>query len=227
MARVFRAEDTILGRTVAVKILRGPGRRARRDRASAIGDEPARLAQPSRPRHALRCARVGDDGSYLVMEYVEGITLRERIAAARSTRRGRLAHGRHRGGTARRALGRHRASRHQAVERAAVEVAHSRPGVAREDRRLRHRPPPGLEPRHDAGAHGRHRRLHRPGTGARRRAGAVRRHLRAGPDAHRGADRNPSVRRCRGDRHGDRATLQARRPCRTGSRRAGSSCFAG
>jgi serine/threonine protein kinase len=80
-ARVFRAEDTILGRTVAVKILRAPV-----DGLSQIEralSETSLLA--SLNHHALVTlfdAHVSElDGSYLVMEYVEGITLRERIAA--------------------------------------------------------------------------------------------------------------------------------------------------
>ncbi len=80
MARVFRAEDTTLGRTVAVKILRAP--------VDGLGEiERARSETTllaSLNHHALVTlfdAHVSDsDGSYLVMEYVEGITLRDRIA---------------------------------------------------------------------------------------------------------------------------------------------------
>lgn len=81
MARVYRAEDTILGRTVAVKILRG-----------AV-DDPQEIERArsettllaSLNHHALVTlfdANVSEDGgSYLVMEYVEGITLRQRMSA--------------------------------------------------------------------------------------------------------------------------------------------------
>ena len=80
MARVFRAEDTILGRTVAVKILRDPvDGQGEIERARS---ETSLLA--SLNHHALVTlfdAHVSElDGSYLVMEYVEGITLRDRIA---------------------------------------------------------------------------------------------------------------------------------------------------
>ena len=80
MARVYRAEDTILGRTVAVKILRDPvDGQGEIERARS---ETTLLA--SLNHHALVTlfdAHVSEvDGSYLVMEYVEGITLRDRIA---------------------------------------------------------------------------------------------------------------------------------------------------
>jgi serine/threonine protein kinase len=78
-ARVYRAQDTLLGRTVAVKVLRGPvddlvtGER--------VQSEIALLASVN--HHGLVTlfdARVShDEGSYLVMEYVEGITLLHRI----------------------------------------------------------------------------------------------------------------------------------------------------
>ncbi|GAA1966088.1 serine/threonine-protein kinase [Microbacterium deminutum] len=79
-ARVYRAEDTLLGRTVAIKVLRAQlDGLATPERAQS---ETALLA--SLNHHGLVTlfdARVShDEGSYLVMEYVEGITLRDRIA---------------------------------------------------------------------------------------------------------------------------------------------------
>jgi serine/threonine protein kinase len=80
-ARVYRAEDTLLGRTVAVKILYGPmDGLGTSERAQS---EKALLASLS--HHGLVTlydARVSaDQASYLVMEYVQGITLRDRIAS--------------------------------------------------------------------------------------------------------------------------------------------------
>ncbi|WP_322411624.1 serine/threonine-protein kinase [Microbacterium invictum] len=77
MARVYRAEDVALGRTVAIKRMRG-----------SIDDDPARvrsemrlLAGLSHPSLVtLLDAHLGDetpggDGDFLVMEYVDGPTL--------------------------------------------------------------------------------------------------------------------------------------------------------
>ena len=80
MARVFRAEDTVLGRTVAVKVLRTPvDGEGELERARS---ETILLA--SLNHHGLVTlfdAHVSEEqASYLVMEYVEGITLRERIS---------------------------------------------------------------------------------------------------------------------------------------------------
>ena len=79
MARVYRAEDEMLGRTVAVKMMRGPI-----DGLGAI--ERARSETrvlASLNHHGLVTLFDGhiseDDDSYLVMEFVEGITLQERI----------------------------------------------------------------------------------------------------------------------------------------------------
>uniref|UniRef100_UPI0013E364FB serine/threonine-protein kinase n=1 Tax=Microbacterium sp. CPCC 204701 TaxID=2493084 RepID=UPI0013E364FB len=79
MARVYRAEDTHLDRTIAVKLLRGPvDGPAVLERARA---ETRVLA--SLNHHSIVTvfdARISDiDGSYIAMEYVEGITLRDLI----------------------------------------------------------------------------------------------------------------------------------------------------
>jgi tRNA A-37 threonylcarbamoyl transferase component Bud32 len=79
MARVYRADDEALGRTVAIKVLRGVDVIGSLDRARS---ETALLAALN--HHGLVTlfdAHISDDDlSYLVMEYVEGITLRDRIA---------------------------------------------------------------------------------------------------------------------------------------------------
>jgi tRNA A-37 threonylcarbamoyl transferase component Bud32 len=80
MARVYRAEDDALQRTVAVKVLRGP--------VDGTGSVERALSETtvlaSLNHHSLVTlfdAHISDeDASYLVMEYVEGITLRDLIA---------------------------------------------------------------------------------------------------------------------------------------------------
>lgn len=78
MARVYRADDQALGRTVAIKVLRGVDAIGSVDRART---ETTLLAALN--HHGLVTlfdAHISDRGaSYLVMEYVDGITLRERI----------------------------------------------------------------------------------------------------------------------------------------------------
>ena len=80
MGEVYRARDTRLGRTVALKILPG-----------AIADDPharERLAREARAISSLahpRICTLFDIGhhegiDYLVMEYLEGETLSERLA---------------------------------------------------------------------------------------------------------------------------------------------------
>jgi serine/threonine protein kinase len=80
MARVYRADDTHLQRSVAVKVFREP--------TDGIGSVERALSETtllaSLSHHSLVTvfdARVGtDDVSYLVMEHVDGITLRDLIA---------------------------------------------------------------------------------------------------------------------------------------------------
>lgn len=79
MARVYRAEDTHLSRTIAVKLLRGPvDGDAVVERARA---ETRVLASLS--HHSIVTvfdARISEsDGSYIAMEYIEGITLRDLV----------------------------------------------------------------------------------------------------------------------------------------------------
>ena len=66
MGTVYKARDTRLGRTVAIKTLKGPNVERFRREARAI----AALSHP----HVCTLHDVGDD--YLVMEYVEGTPLR-------------------------------------------------------------------------------------------------------------------------------------------------------
>ena len=82
MGEVYKARDRRLNRTVAIKVLMDPVEDAVRQRrfereAAAI----ARLAH----RHICRLYDVGTEGgvSYLVIEYLEGQTLADRIADAR------------------------------------------------------------------------------------------------------------------------------------------------
>jgi tRNA A-37 threonylcarbamoyl transferase component Bud32 len=80
MARVFRAEDAALRRTVAIKVLRG--------HVDEVGSVARALSETtllaSLSHHSLVTlfdAHVSEDEpSYLVMEYVEGITMRDLIA---------------------------------------------------------------------------------------------------------------------------------------------------
>ncbi|MBW9120907.1 serine/threonine protein kinase [Microbacterium trichothecenolyticum] len=80
MARVYRADDTHLQRSVAVKVFREP--------TDGIGSVERALSETtllaSLSHHSLVTvfdARVGsDEVSYLVMEHVDGITLRDLIA---------------------------------------------------------------------------------------------------------------------------------------------------
>src|SRR3546814_13722510 len=81
MARVFRAEDSALGRTVAVKMMRpsadavaSPERTRNEMRVLASVNHPALVT--------LYDARVVPGGAeYLVMEYIGGPTLAQRLHA--------------------------------------------------------------------------------------------------------------------------------------------------
>jgi serine/threonine protein kinase len=70
MADVYQAEDTVLGREVAVKILRDP---ANRERFQNEGRNLARLTHPGLVR--VLDAGVTDDQLWLIMEFVDGRTL--------------------------------------------------------------------------------------------------------------------------------------------------------
>lgn len=78
MARVYRADDEALGRTVAIKVLRdvdaiGSLERARSETTLLAGLNHHGLV-------TLFDAHIAENEvSYLVMEYVDGVTLRERI----------------------------------------------------------------------------------------------------------------------------------------------------
>ena len=80
MATVYRGVDEILGRTVAVKLFRAGAT----DPADAQRKASEIQVLASLNHHALVTlfdARIGTgDDSYLVMEYVEGPTLAERIS---------------------------------------------------------------------------------------------------------------------------------------------------
>jgi serine/threonine protein kinase len=79
MARVYRAEDMALQRTVAIKVMRGPAEGVpETDRVRSETTLLASLGHPSLV--TLYDAHISTtQPSYLVMEYVEGKTLRERL----------------------------------------------------------------------------------------------------------------------------------------------------
>ena len=81
MGDVYRARDNRLGRDVAIKVLRDPVARdpASRRHFEAEARTLARLSHP----HICALYDVGDHGGlgFLVMEYLEGQTLAERLAA--------------------------------------------------------------------------------------------------------------------------------------------------
>ncbi|GAA4195140.1 hypothetical protein GCM10022219_19670 [Microbacterium oryzae] len=87
MATVYHARDELLGRDVAVKLFRPmPDDPQSRERRRAETHLLATLNHPSLV--TLFDARVDeDDHPYLVMEYVEGPTLRDRMAAGTISRR--------------------------------------------------------------------------------------------------------------------------------------------
>jgi serine/threonine protein kinase len=82
MATVYRGTDELLGRTVAVKLFR-PGTAEATDTART-SSETRTLASLNHPALVtLFDARIGTpDAAYLVMEYVDGPTLSQRIAGS-------------------------------------------------------------------------------------------------------------------------------------------------
>ncbi|QIG39973.1 serine/threonine protein kinase [Microbacterium sp. 4R-513] len=79
MARVYRAQDMALQRTVAIKVMRGPTEGApAQDRVRSETTLLASLGHPSLV--TLYDAHISaTEPSYLVMEFVEGKTLRDRL----------------------------------------------------------------------------------------------------------------------------------------------------
>jgi serine/threonine protein kinase/TolB-like protein len=77
MGVVYRAEDTTLGREVAIKVL--PESEARnQERLTRLGREARLLARLNHPNIVtLHAVEQGDDGTFLVMELVDGKTLQE------------------------------------------------------------------------------------------------------------------------------------------------------
>src|SRR3989337_89965 len=77
IAKVYKAEDTLLGRTVAIKVLR---EQYKDDQAFlARFQKEARAAASLSHHHIVSVYDFGGDSArrYIVMEYVEGRTLRE------------------------------------------------------------------------------------------------------------------------------------------------------
>jgi serine/threonine protein kinase/Tol biopolymer transport system component len=83
MGEVYRARDTRLGRTVAIKVLLS-GLTASSERRSRFEREARAISALSHP-HICALYDIGRDGDteYLVMEYIEGETLAGRIARGR------------------------------------------------------------------------------------------------------------------------------------------------
>jgi serine/threonine protein kinase len=81
MARVYRAEDLVLGRTVAIKVMRPDAEPA--DSPARVRNEMTMLASLNHQSLVkLLDARIKPSGaSYLVMEFVEGETLAQRLDA--------------------------------------------------------------------------------------------------------------------------------------------------
>ncbi|HXH91731.1 MAG TPA: serine/threonine-protein kinase, partial [Thermoanaerobaculia bacterium] len=83
MGEVYRARDTRLGRTVAIKVLLA-GLTASSERRARFEREARVISALSDP-HICALYDIGRDGDteYLVMEYIEGETLADRIARGR------------------------------------------------------------------------------------------------------------------------------------------------
>ena len=207
MGEVYKARDTRLDRTVAVKVLpqdlaADPERRLRFER------EARAVAALSHP-HICVVHDVGRDGDvdYLVMEYSRGRDARRtpRADEGPASPRADAAHRRRgcrcpRQGPSRR----HRPPRPQAgqhhPDQGGGEAARLRPrqaaGALRRERSVdRHQDRPA---RHGHRHHSRHRALHGAGAGRRARGGYAQRYLGAGRRPLRDGGRGAAIRRRRG-----------------------------
>src|SRR3954464_11144144 len=83
MGEVYRARDTRLGRTVAIKVLLS-GLTATAERRARFEREARAISALSNP-HLCALYDIGraDDTEYLVMEYIEGETIAEKIVRGR------------------------------------------------------------------------------------------------------------------------------------------------
>ncbi len=205
MGEVYRARDTRLDRTVAIKVLPShlSGTPEMRERFEREARTVSQLSHPN------ICAlydvgREGETG-FVVMEYLEGETLAARIAKGAASARP----GRPRGDTARRgarpgAPAGHRPSRREAGQRHADALRReaarlrAREGRACARRRYRlgqrtygdgHRGPPDR-----AGHDPRHRAVHGARAARRPRGRRAQRHLRARHGHLRDGDRTQGVR---------------------------------
>ena len=80
MGEVYRANDTNLGRDVAIRCCRRPSRTERAAGAFRARSQDARLAESSQHRHIYGLEKSDGGVLALVMELVEGPTLADRIA---------------------------------------------------------------------------------------------------------------------------------------------------
>ena len=73
MGVVWKAEDTVLGRTVAIKVL--PADHARDEKRRKMFFDEARLASSLSEAHIVQVHDFGREGDldFIVMEYVEGV----------------------------------------------------------------------------------------------------------------------------------------------------------
>ena len=216
MGEIFRAEDEVLGRTVAIKLLaeryaRDESVRARFTREALAA---ARLsAEPS----TITIFDVGEWNGrpFIVMEHLEGGSLEDRLkdGTAVERRGARLARAGC-GGTGRRTPERRRPSRRQAREPAPRRGGRPARRRLRDRERGRH----GLaDDRRDRARHGR-LPLTRAGSGRARRAGE--RPLRAGGRRLRAPHRTAPLRV--GQRHGrSRGSRSRRDPARLRAARSG------
>ena len=228
MGQVWRGRDTLLGRPVAVKVLRSEytgdptflGRfRAEAQHTAALSHRNiATLYDYGEVRAA---DGTGEQLAYLVMELVEGEPLSALLAreGALLGPRDPRAAAPDRGRAGRRARRGRRPPRRQAGQRA------GRRGRRRQDHRLRHRVVGVGRAAHPDRPGGRHRALPLPGAGRRRQGQPGQRRLRPRDDRLR-VPRGPARLRRR-QRRADRAAPAHRRARPAARRRARPAALAG
>ena len=199
MGEIFRAEDADLARIVAIKVL---AERYANDEAirARFTREALAAARLSNAPSTVTIFDVGehDDHPYIVMEYLAGGSLADRLVARRRAAARTLARLARAGrcGARRGPRERSRPPRRQAGEPAPRQ---RRP---RQGRRLRRRQRGRPRLAHRGGHRRRHGRLPRPGAGTRREGDAGERPLRARGRRLRAAHRHEALRARVLDRRG-------------------------